>query len=121
MGKDMSFNQAEVKFERLTELNFHENSLDSFVRHQDVTQRWRKVEDEWLRRLCSEYGGWLHYNRDLLLRKQKAVPAAGGISGLRTVQRKKAACTSFDGAIRRIPRPAEGQPLRFLFRLLYPF
>lgn len=36
-----------LKFERLTKQNFDEYSLDSFVRHQDVTQCWRNVDGEW--------------------------------------------------------------------------
>ena len=40
-------NHAAIKFERLTKKNFNENSLDAFVRHQDVTQCWRNVDGEW--------------------------------------------------------------------------
>lgn len=36
-----------VKFERLTKQNFSGYSLDSFVRHQEVTQCWRNVDGEW--------------------------------------------------------------------------
>lgn len=36
-----------MTFERLTKRNFHEYSLDAFVRHQDVTQCWRNVDGEW--------------------------------------------------------------------------
>lgn len=38
---------ATIKFERLAKQNFNEHSLDTFVRHQDVTQCWRNVEGEW--------------------------------------------------------------------------
>ena len=40
-------NTITMKFERLTKQNFNENSLDTFVRHQDVTECWRNVEGEW--------------------------------------------------------------------------
>lgn len=40
-------NNAPIRFERLTRLNFNEYSLDTFVRHQDVTQCWRKVNGKW--------------------------------------------------------------------------
>lgn len=36
-----------IKFERLTKRNFNGRSLDSFVRHQEVTHCWRKIENEW--------------------------------------------------------------------------
>lgn len=40
-------NHTTIQFERLTNKNFNEQSLDAFVRHQEVTQCWRKVEGEW--------------------------------------------------------------------------
>lgn len=36
-----------IEFERLTKQNFHDNSLDTFVRHQEVTECWRNVDGEW--------------------------------------------------------------------------
>ena len=29
-----------IEFERLTKQNFYDNSLDTFVRHQEVTECW---------------------------------------------------------------------------------
>ena len=40
-------NHTKINFEKLTKQNFNEHSLDTFVRHQDVTQCWRNVDGEW--------------------------------------------------------------------------
>ncbi|MBQ8202436.1 MAG: GNAT family N-acetyltransferase [Clostridia bacterium] len=37
-----------IRYERLTSQNFHEDSLDGFIRHQEVSQCWRCVDGEWL-------------------------------------------------------------------------
>ena len=34
----------EIRVERLTEDNFNYNSLDNFIRHQDVIECWRNVD-----------------------------------------------------------------------------
>jgi len=38
----------EIRIERLTEDNFNSHSLDTFIRHQAVTECWRKVEGQWV-------------------------------------------------------------------------
>ena len=43
----MSRGFAAVEFERLTRQNFTECALDTFVRHQEVTKCWRRVDGEW--------------------------------------------------------------------------
>ena len=40
-------NDISIKFEKLTKQNFSKYSLDTFVRHQDVTHCWRNVDGEW--------------------------------------------------------------------------
>lgn len=36
-----------IRYEQLTINNFNENALDTFERHQQVTQCWRKVDGMW--------------------------------------------------------------------------
>lgn len=36
-----------IRYDRLTEYHLHEHSLDGFVRHQVVTESWRRVDGEW--------------------------------------------------------------------------
>ncbi|MGN0696683.1 MAG: GNAT family N-acetyltransferase [Oscillospiraceae bacterium] len=36
-----------ISFEKLTENNFGENSLDGFIRHQEVKECWRRIDGEW--------------------------------------------------------------------------
>ena len=38
----------EIRIERLTEDNFNLYSLDNFIRHQVVTECWRKVDGQWM-------------------------------------------------------------------------
>jgi GNAT superfamily N-acetyltransferase len=38
----------EIIVERLTEENFNTHSLDNFIRHQVVTECWRKVDGNWI-------------------------------------------------------------------------
>ena len=38
---------AEIYYQRLNADNFTRNSLDDFVRHQTVTECWRKINDDW--------------------------------------------------------------------------
>ena len=38
----------EIRVERLTEDNFNSHSLDSFIRHQVVTECLRNVDGNWL-------------------------------------------------------------------------
>lgn len=37
----------EIIYERLNSNNFNENSLDGFIRHQEIRECWRKVDDQW--------------------------------------------------------------------------
>lgn len=37
-----------ITFLKLTNENFHENSLDEFIRHQEVKECWRKVNNEFI-------------------------------------------------------------------------
>ncbi len=37
----------EIRFSRLEDDNFTGHSLDSFVRHQAVTECWRKTDSDW--------------------------------------------------------------------------
>lgn len=37
----------EIEYKRLTSENFHPDSLNSFLRYQQVTSCWRQVEGEW--------------------------------------------------------------------------
>lgn len=34
----------QITYQKLTDNNFHENSLDDFIRHQEVTECWRRVD-----------------------------------------------------------------------------
>ena len=43
----MKGKRVAIRFEGLTGQNFSERSLDAFVRHQEVTQCWRKIDGEW--------------------------------------------------------------------------
>lgn len=43
----MKGKRVAIRFEGLTGRNFSERSLDAFVRHQEVTQCWRKIDGEW--------------------------------------------------------------------------
>ena len=47
MGQEKQTNAAALRFERLTKQNFDEHALDAFVRHQEVTQCWRRIDGEW--------------------------------------------------------------------------
>ena len=38
---------AEIHYQRLNGANFTGHSLDDFVRHQTVTECWRKIEGDW--------------------------------------------------------------------------
>jgi ribosomal protein S18 acetylase RimI-like enzyme len=37
----------EINYQRLNADNFTGNSLDDFVRHQNVTECWRKIDNDW--------------------------------------------------------------------------
>lgn len=37
----------EIEYKRLTSENFHPDSLDAFMRHQQVRECWRQVEGAW--------------------------------------------------------------------------
>lgn len=36
-----------IRFEKLTHQNFNDHSLDEFIRHQQVNECWRHVDNEW--------------------------------------------------------------------------
>ncbi len=38
---------AEIHYQRLNSDNFNGHSLDDFVRHQTVTECWRKTDNDW--------------------------------------------------------------------------
>ena len=48
----------EIRVERLTEDNFNYNSLDNFIRHQDVTECWRNVDGNWILQPISFVENW---------------------------------------------------------------
>ncbi len=37
----------EITYERLNSNNFNKNSLDDFIRHQEIRECWRKVDGQW--------------------------------------------------------------------------
>lgn len=66
----------DIRIERLTEDNFNQYSLDDFVRHQVVTECWRKVDGEWKLLPIAFIEDW-----DLNKRRKEAALIAGNLHG----------------------------------------
>lgn len=65
-----------ITYSKLTENNFKENSLDGFVRHQEVKECWRKISGEWTLQPIEFTEDW---NGDTL--REKAAEVCGLIVG----------------------------------------
>lgn len=78
--------RLQVEIKRLTRNNFHSDSLDGFIRHQEVTECWRFVAGEW--RLCpiAFTEDWDHARlraeaEDVLHAIDAEYPVVGAVSG----------------------------------------
>ena len=49
-----------ICIEKLTSGNFHADSLDTFLRHQVVTECWRKTDGQWTLQPIAFVAAWRH-------------------------------------------------------------
>lgn len=79
-----------IIIERLTEKNFNESSLDRFIRHQEVYECWRKIDDEWVLIPVRFTENWSHdecrkISRDILCNLDGTMIGFGAFAGTELV------------------------------------
>lgn len=72
-------NMDAITYSLLTEKNFNENSLDNFLRHQEVKERWRKnSNNEYVLMPEDHVYSWdLNQRRDVALKILKTITGKG--------------------------------------------